>query len=361
MPGLTPAHLPLRLHLAPSSLEAPWGGLPVAAPSPKPPPWEVLLQASSSRACPRPPGPAHLASGRCSGSEVRLTVSSWAGGPRGRGINVLPQAGPLLRKDMEPSSDQWGHRDLPTCPDRLARPSHMPPSSPRSLGGGAAEVGLLYLGTSDESKKLLVLARNLWAARGLAGLRCRAQGQLRGPTSLVPLGLCQGPQHPPGDRTVPLSAQGPLRSELAQPPFLQSGSGARPGPPKHGLWACSSARGLGWGRDPAFPPMSRHAEVVVGGSLDVQPCGAALPESCSCNSEHALQPEDGGPLPGTLPDPRGWGPGRPPPSAGICRAMTWHPLRWGAAPAPRCGPWGGSGRAGASRSGGLGLRSFPPG
>lgn len=90
----------------------------------------------------------------------------------------------------------------------------------------------------------------------------------------------------------------------------------------------------------------------------MQPCGAALPESCSCNSEHALQPEDGGPLPGTLPDPRGWGPGRPPPSSGIWRAMTWQPLRWGAAPAPRGGPWGGR-KSGSLQKWGIRAALFP--
>lgn len=61
-------------------------------------------------------------------------------------------------------------------PPHLPRPPgpaqpHAAVQSKKSWGWGGAEVGLLYLGISDEFEKLLVLARSLQAAvRGLAGL-----------------------------------------------------------------------------------------------------------------------------------------------------------------------------------------------
>lgn len=87
---------------------------------------------------------------------------------------------------MEPSSDQWGHRGLPTCPGRLARPSRVLSSSPRSLGvggGGDAEVGLLYLELSDKFEKpplfLQGASGQLYVAL-LGHRRAQLRGQLRG-------------------------------------------------------------------------------------------------------------------------------------------------------------------------------------
>ena len=82
------------------------------------------------------PGWPHLVSGqqgRERGQAGSGKLGWWA---QGEGYKWPPQAGPLLRKGMEPSSDQWGHRGLPTCPGRPARPSRVLSSRPRSLGGG---------------------------------------------------------------------------------------------------------------------------------------------------------------------------------------------------------------------------------
>lgn len=87
-------------------------------PDPHPPPGEVPLRARSRRARAGLGGPGrpHLASGqrRWDRGQAGSGESGWW--VRGRAINGLPRAGPPLRKGMESSSDQWGHRDLPTCP-----------------------------------------------------------------------------------------------------------------------------------------------------------------------------------------------------------------------------------------------------
>lgn len=140
-PFATPACLWMHLPLAPCSVEDPqrgcwWRPWP---PGPRP----------GKSSCKRAPAVPVPASGPASPRVRAAALGSWAGGPRGRGINGLPQAGPLLRKGMEPSSDQWGHRDLPTCPGCLARPSRVPPSRPRSLGcGGGAGGAVMRLGWS---------------------------------------------------------------------------------------------------------------------------------------------------------------------------------------------------------------------
>ena len=83
-----------------------------------PSPGEVPLRARPrhARAGLGGPGRPHLASGqRCwDRGQAGSGESGWW--VQGRAINGLPRAGPPLRKGMESSSDQWGHRDLPTCP-----------------------------------------------------------------------------------------------------------------------------------------------------------------------------------------------------------------------------------------------------
>ena len=129
-PFATPACLRMHPPLAPCPMEDPQRGCWRWPWPPGPRPGKSSCK--RARAGPVPAsGPAspHVWAAAL-GSGVRPAAASWAGGPRGRGINGLPQAGPLLRKGMEPSSDQWGHRDLPTCPGCLARPSLVLPSRP---------------------------------------------------------------------------------------------------------------------------------------------------------------------------------------------------------------------------------------
>lgn len=327
----------------------------IALPAPRKPPREGCRRGSQrpgphpgvshglARAVPAP-GPSrlrpHLASG-CTGSEVgwQCRLGWWAR----EGYKCPPQAGPLLRKDMEPSSDQWGRRALPTGPDRLARLSHMLPSSPRSLGGGGfAEVGLLYLGISDELEKLLFLqgaCRQLsgaWLSGAVVGARLK--GQPRGPWDSGPPGSyvgIHGTVSPWAPRRLSCSSLLPF-----QPRGIAATSW--PGLP-------FSSRAPKPGLDPKRASEPAAAPGVSGGDMNPpsrleqargRPGRAAMQGRPTQGCSHTTRNtpfQRGRWAPAWNAPTRGLGPRQPPPSSGIRRTMTWLPPSWG------CGPSSGRG------------------
>lgn len=107
-------------------------------PAPSPPPREVILLAISSGACPQPQlaRRPHLTSGQqCweRGQAGSGKLGWWA---QGEGYKWLPPGWAPAQKGHGALLRPMGAQGLTTCPGCLARPSLLPPSSPRSLGGG---------------------------------------------------------------------------------------------------------------------------------------------------------------------------------------------------------------------------------
>ena len=319
-------------------------------PAPGSPPSSLLEQRPCPASAGRPssPGVGATALGARSGRQRRAGLV----GP-GRGINVLPRAGPLLRKDTEPSSGQWGRRALPPGPGCLVWPSHVPPSRPRSLGGGGSEVELLYLGTGDELEAFLLLARSLRAAM------CSLQGPqepgwVHGSRSTVgSLGpwprwvLQQGPHHSvlPGTLATspahlscsalfPFRPEGCLCHKLAMPHFLQASSRARPGSPNTASGPTEAPGVSRVGACHRLPTQEQARD-----ALDVPRNGTPHPRAVPTRLRTRPSTQDAKALPGPSLT-RGAGAPRPPPSTGIWRAVTWHP------PHRVSGPQGRSGRVG---------------
>lgn len=137
-PYATPA--PSRgVSLQPSALRSP------QTPDPDPGPGDVPLQERSrcARAGLGGPGRPHLTSGQQQWHRGQAGSGKLGWWVRGRAINGLPRAGPPLRKGMESSSDQWGHRDLPTC--RAAWPV---PAAAAAVQAKKSWEGVLRLGWS---------------------------------------------------------------------------------------------------------------------------------------------------------------------------------------------------------------------
>ena len=141
----------------PSALRSP------QTPDPNPGPRDIPLQERPRRARAGLSGPGrpHLASGQRQWDPGQAGSGELGWWVRGRAINGLPRAGPPLRKGMESSSDQWGHRGLPTCPGRLAQPRAAAAVQAKKSWEGGAEVGLVYLGRGDDFESPpLYLARS---------------------------------------------------------------------------------------------------------------------------------------------------------------------------------------------------------
>lgn len=237
-------------------------------PAPRPPPWEVLLLAILTNACPRPrlalrP---HLTSGQQlweRGQAGSGTLGWWA---QGEGYKWPPPGWAPAQK---------GHGAL-LRPMGAQGPPHLPrlpgPAQPRAAvqskksWRGGTEVGLLYLGISDEFRKTPG-SRSQGAWPGCGGVQgSRVSG---GPGPI----WCYIGVHtavPPGDRrppllqlTVPSQPSRRLSHELAGPPLLQAGRGLQ-------QWWGS----LGWGCPPLGGILSSQAlsGTGAGGARDVLPC-----------------------------------------------------------------------------------------
>lgn len=148
--------------------------------------------------------------------------------------------GPCSERTWSPPQTNGGTGPSPPVQTAWPGPATCCRPVQEVLGGGGAEVGLLYLGISDEFEKLLVLTRSLQAVvRGLAGLCWELDSRVsRGaPGTQAPLGptsgstaQCRPP--PPASPAAPCSpfSQGHRCHKMAGPPFPQPGSEAGPGP-----------------------------------------------------------------------------------------------------------------------------------
>lgn len=229
---------------------------------------------------------------------------------------------------MEPSSDQWGPGASPPAQAAWPGPAacHRPVQEVLVGGCGGAEIGLLYLGTSDKLEKSPApcrepeggRARPAWAAVGSWGAWPR-------------LVLCRGPRCSfPGTDSRFCSSLFPSAQQALRP----RGRGV-----------------LGWGlpssgRAPAFPPWSRSEGCGRGcpGCPGRRPLVYSPPRPPSVGWRHPPEtraawglgrpciafPTPTRPLPPPGPQP-GPQPG-PPPNTAIWNTMTWHSLSWGLGP-----------------------------